>query len=101
MGFCVELGGCAVSVLREYLAKELAQKVQARGIVIWEDAQGVYDGAVSSLDLEDVRVEVFGGSWYELRQSIETAVAAENPPKMVVYTPGAPDEGSACGDPRR
>ena len=92
MGFCVELGGCSVSVLREYLAKELAQKVQGRGIVIWEDAQGVYDGAVSSLDLEDVRVEVFGGSWYELRQSIETAVAAENPPKMVVYTPGAPDE---------
>ncbi|MCY3861722.1 MAG: PglZ domain-containing protein [bacterium] len=42
--------------------------------------------------LEGVRFEVFDGSWYELRQRIEGAVAAERPPEMVVYTPAAPEE---------
>ncbi len=81
-----------MSLLRESLTKQLAQKVQGRGLVIWEDAEGEYAEVAHSMALEGVRFEAFEGSWYELRQRIEGAVAAERPPEMVVYTPAAPEE---------
>ena len=81
-----------MSVLRELLTNQLAQEVQARGLVIWEDAGGEYAEAASSLALKGVRFEAFDGSWYELRRRIESAVAAERPPKLVVYTPAAPED---------
>ena len=79
-------------VLRELLTNQLAQEVEARGLVIWEDADGEYAEAAASLALKGVRFEAFDGSWYELRQRIEGAVAAERPPKLVVYTPGASED---------
>lgn len=81
-----------MSLLRESLTNQLAQKVQGRGLVIWEDAEGEYAEVAPSMALEGVRFEAFDGSWYELRQRIEGAVASERPPELVVYTPAAPEE---------
>jgi len=92
VGHRVEMGGRAVSVLRESLTNELAQKVQKRGLVIWEDAEAEYAEIAPAVAPEGVRFEAFDGSWYELRQRIEVAMAADRPPEMVVYTPAAPEE---------
>lgn len=81
-----------MSLLRESLTNQLAQKVQRRGLVIWEDAESEYAEVAHSIAPEGIRFEEFDGSWYELRQRIEGAVAADHPPEMVVYTPAAPEE---------
>lgn len=79
-----------MSKLRDHLAAELAKKVQAHGLVIWDDAAAEYEGHAASLVPDDVRFEAFQGSWYELRQRLEDALGGERPPQLVVYGPGAP-----------
>ena len=76
-----------MTTLREVLTKQLAQKVQAHGLVIWEDRRGEYKDVASSLIPEGVGFEPFNGSWYDLRRGIESSVSGERPPRLVVYTP--------------
>ncbi|MCZ7537834.1 MAG: PglZ domain-containing protein [Acidimicrobiia bacterium] len=79
-------------MLRELLADQLARKVQAHGLVVWEDSDGEYTDVASSLAPDNVRFEAFEGSWYELRRRIEGVISAERPPALVVYAPAAPEE---------
>ena len=81
-----------MTTLRAALTKQLAQKVQRYGLVIWEDRRGEYEGVAPSVVPEGVRFEAFGGSWYELRRRIEYAVSGERPPPLVVYTPAAMED---------
>ena len=76
-----------MTTLREVLTKQLARKVQAYGLLIWEDRAGEYKDIASSVTPEDARFEPFNGSWYDLRRRIESAVSGERPPRLVVYTP--------------
>lgn len=86
------MGRSAVSRLRDHLAAELAKKVQAHGLVIWDDPAGEYEGVAANLVPGEVRFEAFQGSWYELRQRVESALDGEHPPRLVVYGPGAPPD---------
>ncbi|HTZ30137.1 MAG TPA: PglZ domain-containing protein [Streptosporangiaceae bacterium] len=84
------MGRQAVSRLRDHLAHELAAKVQARGLVIWDDTAAEYQQVAAALAPDDVRFEAFAGSWFELRRRIEDAIGGEEPPKLIVYGPGPP-----------
>ncbi len=81
-----------MTILREALTEQLAQKVQRYGLVIWEDRGGEYKDVASAVAPDDVRFEPFNGSWYELRRRIETAVSGERPPALLVYTPTAVED---------
>ena len=81
-----------MSQLRALLRDQLAKKVQAHGLVIWEDDQGEYRDVAASVVPDGVRFEVFDGSWYELRRRLEDALAGEQPPPLVVYGPGPPPD---------
>ncbi|MDE0375151.1 MAG: PglZ domain-containing protein [bacterium] len=76
-----------MTTLRAALTKQLAQKVQRYGLVIWEDRGGEYKDVASSVAPEDVLFEPFNGSWYDLRRRVESAVSGDRPPRLVVYTP--------------
>lgn len=78
--------------MRDVLADQLAKKVQAHGLVIWEDREGEYVDVASSMAPEGVRFEAFDGSWYELRRRLESAFAAERRSNLLVYTPAAVEE---------
>ena len=79
-----------MSSLREHLAEELARKIQAHGVVIWDDAQGEFHDVAASLAPDGARFEAFDGSWFELRRRIEDAIGGEEPPRLIVYGPGPP-----------
>lgn len=81
-----------MSTLRDHLTAELAKKVQAHGLVIWDDTAGEYEGHAAGLVPDGVRFEAFQGSWYELRQRLEDSLGGEAPPELVVYGPGAPPD---------
>lgn len=86
------MGRSAVSSLRDHLAAELAKKVQAHGLVVWEDTAGEYDGQATAVVPDGVRFEAYQGSWYELRRRIEDVLGGDHPPRLVIYGPGAPSD---------
>ncbi len=81
-----------MSRLRDHLAAELSKKVQAHGLVIWDDDAGEYAELAASVVPEDMRFEAYQGSWYELRRRIENALGGEQPAPLVVYGPSPPTE---------
>lgn len=78
--------------LQEHLTSELARKVQAHGLVIWLDEEREYAEVAEQVVPDGTRFEAFDGSWYELRQRIEDAMAGDAPPVLVVYGPAAPPD---------
>jgi PglZ domain len=86
------MGESAMSRLREQLMDQLARKVQAHGIVVWDDPAGEYHDAAASLVPEGARFEAFGGSWFQVRRRIEDAMSGEQPPALIVYGPGPPED---------
>ncbi len=92
MGNRLAMGGPAVSLLREHLTDQLAKKVQAHGLVIWDDDASEYRDIAASVVPNGARFEAFDGSWYELRRRIEDALAEEQPTPLVVYGPSPPSD---------
>lgn len=90
-----------MSGLRSHLIELLEKKVRKRGLVVWQDDAREYSDVWSSLVPDGVRAEAFDGSWYELRRQIESAVAGESPPRLVVYDPvGPPGEDDPLAEVR-
>lgn len=79
-----------MTALREHLAAELSRKVSQRGVVVWQDTDGEYLDVAESLCPSGTRFAAYDGSWYALRRDVESLLAAESPPKLVVYAAGAP-----------
>lgn len=91
MGDRGQVGGSAlVTALRDHLAGELSKKVSQRGIVVWQDTDGEYSDVAASLSPSEARFAAYEGSWYGLRHDVESLLAADSPPKLVVYASGAP-----------
>jgi hypothetical protein len=75
--------------LRDHLAAELAKKVSQRGVVVWQDTDREYADVAASLCPPNARFAAYDGSWYALRRDVESLLAADSPPKLVVYAPTA------------
>lgn len=75
------------SPLRDYLADEIAKTVRQAGVVVWQDDQREYVSAARSVCPSDVAVVSFDGSWFELRREVESLLASDEAPQLVVYAP--------------
>jgi hypothetical protein len=88
--------------LHEYVAKQLADKVSARGVVVWYDERAELAPFIEELrsgaSAESVSVEVplggrvvrlteSRGSLFELRIAVEPFVRGDNPDPIVLYVP--------------
>lgn len=76
-----------MSHLRDHLRSTLAKKVQAHGLVVWEDPDREYAGVVQDLVPEGAALHRWDGSWYRLRRDVEGLVGGPEPPRLVVYQP--------------
>ena len=66
----------ATDRLRAHLQTALTRKVDAHGLVVWDDPAGEYGREVAeAVCPPDTRFAGFEGSWYALRRSIETELA--------------------------
>lgn len=74
-----------MSNLRSALTEQLARKVDAHGLVIWNDDAQEYSDVAETMCPADTRFERFTGSWYELRRRIDDAIGGDQPPRLVVY----------------
>ena len=79
--------------MRDHLAAELARKVSQKGLVVWQDSERAYVEVAESLCPPEARFVAYEGSWYALRRVVEPFLAADVPPKMVIYASArAPEE---------
>ena len=76
------------TALRDHLAAELAKKVSQRGIVVWQDTDREYADVAATVCPPDTRFAAYDGSWYALRRDVESLLAGETPPKLLIYAPG-------------
>ena len=89
MGERVALGPRAVNArLRTHLREALERKVDAHGLVVWDDPAREYGPeAAAAVCPDDTAFMPFEGSWYELRRAIEGQLAGESPPRLLIYIP--------------
>jgi hypothetical protein len=89
--------------LHEYIARQLADKIKSRKVVVWYDERGefasfvseVRGGASSHAGLLAISVggisaslAEYAGSMFELRAVVEPLVSGDSPMSVVVYLPG-------------
>jgi hypothetical protein len=85
--------------LHDYIARQLAERIKARSVVVWYDARREFapfveelrgDEVASSITVAAVQASLieFTGSMFEVRADVEPLVAGEQPQPVVVYLPG-------------
>lgn len=89
--------------LHDYVAKQLAEKVKTKKLVVWYDARGEFAPFIGELrggprtTNEPVPVSVAGiatrlaeyaGSMFEVRAVVEPRVSGDTPESVVIYLPG-------------
>ena len=96
--------------LHDYVAKQLADKLKDRRVVVWYDERGEFRPFVDEVRggpraaAEPVAVGVAGmkaslaeyvGSMFELRAVVELLVSGDKPDNLVVYIPGLAHDANA------
>ena len=71
----------------DVLLGRVARQVAEHGLVLWLDAEGLYKDVLGHLVADGVAVEAYRDGVFELRRRIEPALAAPEPPRLVVYVP--------------
>ena len=79
--------------LRKHLKQQLAHKLDAHGLVVWQDDAEEYVDAAESIRRPDAGWARWDGSWYALRREVEELLSSDESPRLVVYAPApAPTE---------
>lgn len=93
--------------LHEYIARQVAEWVKARVVVVWYDPRREFEPFVAELldgvpiqvgpvgiSLGDVKAEFayYCGSMFEIRAVVEPLVTGDEPRPLVVYVPGVSPE---------
>lgn len=96
--------------LHDYVAKQLAEKLKDRRVVVWYDERGEFRPFVDEVRggpraaTEPVAVGVAGtkanlaeyaGSMFELRAAVEPLVSGDKPDPLVIYIPGLAHDSKA------
>lgn len=96
--------------LHDYVAKQLADKIKARRVVVWYDERSEFAPFVSEVrggprtSTEPVpvtlgglsaRLSEYAGSMLELRASVEPHVSGDVPQPVVLYVPGSEHDARA------
>jgi hypothetical protein len=83
-----------LGVVSDHLRGLVQRQVKERGIVVWFDPEGHYQEFADDLSLPETIVEMYEGSYFELRHRIELHLGADkdSPPRLVVYVPEAEED---------
>lgn len=93
-----------MNAFQAYLDKQLAEKLRKRRLVVWYDANRDFepyiDGMhvvcddlgclpVVSVEGVDTHLARYQGSYFGVRMAVESLVAVDMPPPVLIYVPGA------------
>ncbi len=96
--------------LHDYVAKQLADKLKDRGVVVWYDERsefrpfidevrggprGASEPVAVGIASITARLAEYAGSLFELRTVVEPLVSGDQPDALVVYIPGLAHDAKA------
>ena len=96
--------------LHDYVAKQLADKLKDRRVVVWYDERGEFRPFVQEVRCQEsgirpqqvdltpdtrCRIAEYVGSLFELRAVVEPLVSGDKPDALVVYIPGLAHDAKA------
>lgn len=81
-----------MGIVTDYLRKHIARIIDERHIVLWFDPERHYENFVQSLNLPDVTVARYEGSFFALRHAVDHLLNHDDPPRLLVYVPLADEE---------
>lgn len=96
--------------LHDYVAKQLADKLKSRRVVVWYDERGEFQPFVDELRGgrrsasapvtvavagETASLAEYAGSLFEVRAAVEPLVSGDEPDAVVVYIPGLAHDAKA------
>lgn len=79
------MGSGAVTRLHAHLSAQIARKIQAHDLVVWQDEAGEYRDIAAQVAPEGTRFEALAGSFYEFRRRVEDALGGDTPPRLLAY----------------
>ncbi|MBN2413376.1 PglZ domain-containing protein [candidate division KSB1 bacterium] len=71
--------------VNEFISAYLLDHIREYGIVLWYDPEQLYTEMLNDLTLPNVPVFIYEGSFLKLRYNIETLLAGEKKPNMLIY----------------
>lgn len=89
--------------LHDYVAKQLAERLKARRVVVWYDVRREFAAFVDEIRGGPrpqsgvcpaivaggkVQLAEYGGSFFEIRAGVEPLVCSDGPETVVIYVPG-------------
>ncbi|MBA2713956.1 MAG: PglZ domain-containing protein [Rubrobacteraceae bacterium] len=83
-----------MGAVSQHLIGLLKRQVEEHGLVVWFDPEGHYTDLAADLTLPDIAVEIYDGSFFELRHRLEPHLGApgDAPPRLLVYVPLGEEE---------
>ncbi|MEI8167494.1 MAG: hypothetical protein WCG26_14025, partial [Chloroflexales bacterium] len=76
-----------MNIVTDYLRNAIARQVTEQRMVLWLDPERQYGELVDQLDLADTTVVTYADSFFALRHQIDTLLAGDTAPRLLVYVP--------------
>jgi hypothetical protein len=74
-----------MGIVTAHLLQRIVRLINQQHVVVWYDPEKHYADFAQSISLPDVEIAQYQGSFFQLRYDIEPHIAAENPPRLLVY----------------
>ena len=81
-----------MGTVSDYLREMIDKQVDQHSLVVWFDPDHHYQETIQQMSWPETTVALYDGSYFALRQAIESLLQGENPPRLVVYIPQAQEE---------
>jgi len=76
-----------MSKIAQHLSKIISEHCQENGIVVWYDPDSIYLPLLPQLVLPDIPLFQYHGSFFKLRYQIESMLARDELPRLLIYIP--------------
>jgi hypothetical protein len=76
-----------MGIVTTHLFALIAKQVEEHRLVVWYDPEKAYAAAAAALQLPNTAVACYNGSFFQLRNDIDSLLNDEQPPRLVVYVP--------------
>jgi len=76
-----------MSKIADYLSNRILEHCQEHGIVVWYDPDSIYAPLLPKLNLSDIPIFQYTGSFFRLRYQIESLLAGDEMPRLLIYIP--------------
>ncbi len=74
-----------MGIVSDHLVQRIAQLINRYRVVVWYDPDKHYADVARTINLPEVEIVLYKGSFFQLRYEFEPNIALENPARLLIY----------------